>query len=94
MPCTASKWPRLMVDNVSRPRISSGRTILWMQLVSEPFLGQFERLRVPSYLDGQLAGGFSAHLEVGNRCSQGARGHDGDKNDGELHRGGLSISIG
>lgn len=47
-----------------------------------------------SYLDGELAGRFSAHLEVGNRCSQRARGHDGDEKDGELHRGELSISIG
>lgn len=45
-------------------------------------------------LDSELAGRFSAHLEVGNRCSHRARGHDGDEEDGELHRGGLSISIG
>lgn len=48
----------------------------------------------PSYLDSQLAGRFSAHLQVSNRCSQSARGHDGDEEGGELHRGGFSISIG
>lgn len=56
-------------------------------MISQPFLEQFERLEGPSYLDGQLAGGFSAHLKIGNGCSQSARGHDGDKEGGELHRG-------
>lgn len=39
IPCTASKWPRLIVDNVSRPRISSGRTILWEFIISKALAG-------------------------------------------------------